>query len=262
MTENNIHSKPIILNLDSIISKKEIPVFDMSNVTIPEKSKIMINCKICAKLIEVLKKNTKFCAECKHEKQKAVCRDYKARNREHISKYNKSYKSEHKADISDYNFSYNLENRAAINAYRYNREQTDPIFKMRVNASVRISSALKERKADYRTMELLGCSLEHFEEWLQFQFTGNLTLENYGSYWHMDHVIPCAKFDLSLDEEIKKCFHWSNVQPLEAKRNVSKGDRTNIMEQVMQELKIKAFIKLRTNTDYTIIEYDRSQYIK
>ena len=48
--------------------------------------------------------------------------------------------------------------------------------------------------------------------------------DNHGLYgWHIDHIQPCNSFDLSNEEEQKKCFHYSNMQPLWAFDNLSKG---------------------------------------
>ncbi|NBT08982.1 MAG: hypothetical protein EBS98_09300, partial [Chitinophagia bacterium] len=49
---------------------------------------------------------------------------------------------------------------------------------------------------------------------------------NYGKFgWHLDHIQPCASFDLTDPSQQKKCFHYSNIQPLWAKDNWSKGSR-------------------------------------
>ena len=48
-----------------------------------------------------------------------------------------------------------------------------------------------------------------------------MTWEN-RSLWHIDHIKPCISFDLTKEEEQKKCFHWSNLQPLWAKENIAK----------------------------------------
>jgi len=50
-----------------------------------------------------------------------------------------------------------------------------------------------------------------------------MTWKNYGE-WHVDHIKPCAKFNLIIDKEQKRCFHYSNLQPLWAKDNIKKSD--------------------------------------
>ena len=51
---------------------------------------------------------------------------------------------------------------------------------------------------------------------------------NYGVFgWHMDHIIPCSKFDLSRLDEQRKCFHFSNLQPMWAKENIKKSNKIN-----------------------------------
>ena len=36
---------------------------------------------------------------------------------------------------------------------------------------------------------------------------------NQGTYWDIDHVLPCSNFNLEQDEDIKKCFNWKNLRP-------------------------------------------------
>jgi hypothetical protein len=49
-----------------------------------------------------------------------------------------------------------------------------------------------------------------------------MSFKNYGK-WHIDHIRPCASFDLSKASEQKECFHYTNLQPLWAEDNLSKG---------------------------------------
>ena len=74
-----------------------------------------------------------------------------------------------------------------------------------------------------------------------------MSWENYGSYWHVDHVQPCARFDFSNDEHRRKCFNWVNLAPLEAVENLKKSDSIN--EEMIEYYKQRAnlFIKQRPN---------------
>jgi len=102
------------------------------------------------------------------------------------------------------------------------RRDTDPVHRLRKNMGSRIYLAVKEKTG--KTMELAGCSKEELTAHLESKFTEGMTWDNYGE-WHIDHIHPCASFNLEDPEDQKKCFHWTNLQPLWAKDNISKGDR-------------------------------------
>jgi hypothetical protein len=72
--------------------------------------------------------------------------------------------------------------------------------------------------------EILGCTIneaiEHFEQ----KFQPGMSWENHGQ-WHIDHIRPLASFDLTDPEQRKQAGHYSNLQPLWAKENLSKGCR-------------------------------------
>lgn len=56
-----------------------------------------------------------------------------------------------------------------------------------------------------------------------------MSWENRGNFgWHVDHIKPCASFDLTKPEEQAKCFHYTNLQPLWARENIAKGDKYEI----------------------------------
>jgi len=75
---------------------------------------------------------------------------------------------------------------------------------------------------------LLGCTLEFFISHIESKFKKDMTWENKGVFgWHIDHIIPCASFDLTKPSEQKKCFHYTNLQPLWAYDNLSKGSKLN-----------------------------------
>lgn len=103
------------------------------------------------------------------------------------------------------------------------RYKNDINFRLANALRSRVRGAFKSggEKAE-KTMELLGCSVQHVKDHLESQFTEGMTWENQGE-WHIDHIRPCASFDLEDPEEQKKCFHWTNLQPLWALDNLRKG---------------------------------------
>lgn len=74
----------------------------------------------------------------------------------------------------------------------------------------------------------LGCTPEEFRIHLEKQFTNGMSWGNYGGRpspgrWSIDHIIPCAAFDLTNEEEALRCFHYTNARPLWSLDNISKG---------------------------------------
>lgn len=109
-------------------------------------------------------------------------------------------------------------------AWKRNRRETVVDFKIKENLRIRIAHALRAKasKSD-RTEELLGCAVNQLKVHLSAQFSPEMSWENYGSVWEIDHKIPCASFDLTAPEQQRKCFHFSNLQPLLVFDNRSKG---------------------------------------
>ena len=90
----------------------------------------------------------------------------------------------------------------------------------------RLSDTIRKVGANKKasTMEILGCSAEDFKNYLENKFREGMIWENYGT-WHIDHFYPCDSFDLTKDEEQKRCFHYTNLQPLWATENLKKSNK-------------------------------------
>ena len=73
-------------------------------------------------------------------------------------------------------------------------------------------------------VELLGCTIPEAQKHLESQFAPGMTWENRGE-WHIDHVVPCASFDLTDPTQQLECFNYKNLQPSWARDNISKGAR-------------------------------------
>ena len=95
------------------------------------------------------------------------------------------------------------------------------------NLRCRLNRALKGNIKSARTIDLVGCSIEFLLKHLEKLFYNIMTWDNHGKYWEIDHIIPCDSFDLTDPEQQRKCFHWTNLQPLTIKQNRSKGNKLN-----------------------------------
>jgi hypothetical protein len=102
------------------------------------------------------------------------------------------------------------------------RLKTDILFRIKTNMRARIQMAVKYGYKSEATMKLVGCSIEFLKKHLESKFKPGMSWNNYGK-WHIDHIKPCASFDLNKPKEQHKCFHYTNLQPLWAKENSSKG---------------------------------------
>jgi len=103
--------------------------------------------------------------------------------------------------------------------------KADPVqVKLRKRLRKRIKNVLKGNPKSLSLTKSLGCTYKELKLYLESLFQPGMTWQNYGK-WHIDHIRPCASFDLSKPEEQLKCFHFSNLQPLWAEENLSKGKR-------------------------------------
>ena len=137
-------------------------------------------------------------------------------------KYNKVIKR--KSQISK---SWAKKNRNKLNDY-HRKFRKDPLIRIMQNTRIRIVKAMKDSKKANTTIDLLGCTPNELREYLESKFTEGMTFDNHGKDgWHIDHIKPCASFDLSDPEQQKECFHYTNLQPLWAKDNLSKGSHYN-----------------------------------
>jgi hypothetical protein len=186
-------------------------------------------CRVCNEETEIslMKKGWgNICKKCECKKAKKYYEEHK----EERKQKDKKYREEHKEERKQTSLEYYKKNSAEIIKrqidYKRKRRAEDPLFKLAHVLRCRILSAINSQAGEkaVSSTELLGSSVQHVRDHLESQFTEGMTWENHGE-WHIDHIKPCAKFNLQDPEEQKKCFHWNNLQPLWAKDNLSKGAR-------------------------------------
>lgn len=105
------------------------------------------------------------------------------------------------------------------------RMRLNPYFRLVKNLRQRLYMAVR-RKAALRPSrkEMFGCTRAELIAHLTALLEPGMMWENYGD-WHVDHKIPCAHFNLLDPEEVRRCFHFTNLRPLWAVENIRKSDR-------------------------------------
>ena len=162
------------------------------------------------------------------------------------SAYNKQYRLNHLNELKQKRKIYNQINRNKhiISATKWRKDnpekykstrmkwhnknyKTNINYRLRMVLRARFYDALKRGVKTSSILNLLDCSIEELKHHLESKFylnkeTGEMMTWENRSLWHIDHIKSCVSFDLTKEEEQKKCFHWSNLQPLWAKENIAK----------------------------------------
>lgn len=148
-----------------------------------------------------------------------------------------------------------LENKDKINEKYRQRYATDINFKLATRIRNNCNRIIKKGcKKNCKTIKMLDCDIEFVKEWLYSQFTIHMNWENQGSYWHIDHFFPVACFDLTKPEEQNKCFHWTNLQPLTKKDNLTKNSKMPSEKELELHLnKIFEFCEFKGKEEKSII---------
>ena len=93
-------------------------------------------------------------------------------------------------------------------------------LRARIFAAIRASSTTKA----YKSINLLGCDIPQVKAHIESLWLPGMTWDNWSrTGWHIDHIRPCASFDLTDPEQQRQCFHYTNLQPLWAADNLRKG---------------------------------------
>jgi len=218
-------------------------------------------CKTCSKEIFLTTYNRKFCStKClrkdlreKHKEKNSIARrkyysmhrekelfnmrKWKKENHDKICSYTrKKYwenpelakeivclsRKKHPETAKIYNITHAQDRRNREDKYR--KERID--YRIKQSLRKRIRSAIMGFCKSKSTLRVLGCTVEELKNHLESKFSEGMTWDNYGYRgWHIDHIKPCALFNLERSEEQQQCFHYTNLQPLWAKDNMKKGKK-------------------------------------
>jgi hypothetical protein len=113
--------------------------------------------------------------------------------------------------------------------WKTEKRKSDPAWNVAQVMRSRLSSIMKSNGALSRSVtqmeQYIGCSLSELRNHLESRFTKKMNWKNYGTYWHVDHILPVSKFNHLDPNQVAQCWHFTNLAPLSATANIRKGAR-------------------------------------
>jgi hypothetical protein len=162
------------------------------------------------------------------ERSKEIHRKYREKNRISIAARHRDWSGKNADAVAGYRRARKLlkadEVRAYAREWARQKRRNEPLFLLisrvrnRTRQAIRSSSARRSR----RTLELVGCTCQQLADHISSLFADGMCWENM-PMWHIDHIVPVCAFDLSDEEQQAAAFHYTNLQPLWKKDNLTKS---------------------------------------
>lgn len=204
------------------------------------------DCKTCRK------KYNQETREMKKEKNKI----YYEENKEHILIHSKKYNELNKENILIQRKEYRNRPEIKEHVKQKNKEYLETRkekikIRRKTDLNFKISEILRSKfnreiKRN-RYSNFLGCDIIFLKKWLEYRFNDNMNWENMGKVWQVDHILPISKFNFTNQNDIKICYHWTNLQPLESHHNMSKSNNILLHEYFNNMISVFRFNTINNN---------------
>tara|TARA_R100000995_G_scaffold81249_2_gene53903 strand:+ start:496 stop:1281 length:786 start_codon:yes stop_codon:yes gene_type:complete len=132
----------------------------------------------------------------------------------------------YKKQKSGWDKNYREKHKEKLNKKINERYHNNPEHKLRVSLRNSLGRLLRKSrvKKSESAIKLVGVDIPVLKKHIESLWEEGMTWDNWSrTGWHIDHIIPLSSFDLSKIEEQRIAFHYTNLQPLWAKDNLSKG---------------------------------------
>ena len=174
-----------------------------------------------------IKLNDKVYYEANKEKLKIQKKIYREANKEKLKIQKKTYNELNKEKRKVQKKAYFESNKIKIFEQRKNRLITDIQYKLSINLRSRLRIAINANYKSGSAVKDLGCSIDELKQYLESKFQPGMTWDNWTiDGWHIDHIKPLSSFDLTDRNQLLEACHYTNLQPLWAIDNLSKGAKT------------------------------------
>ena len=168
-----------------------------------------------------------YCHACRRKKAK----EYREANLEKCRRLKRESWARIKAGIKRPPVQSWEEQKVKDREYKRNRYHTNENYRITCRLRARLYTALKGNSKSKKTMELVGLSANEFKEYIEAQFVEGMNWDNID----IDHILPCKSFDMTDEKQQRKCFHYTNLQPMFRPENKSKGAKITRQRLWIQE---------------------------
>jgi hypothetical protein len=159
-----------------------------------------------------LKSNCSYCEIKRHKK-------YFQKNKEKIYKTQRKWKEnnpkKHKQNCQRYKDNNKEKMMEYDRVWKHKKYQTDDLFKLKCVVRSRIRAAMNGINEE-STIEHLGCDIKFYKKYLTNLFSEEMSWDNYGTYWEIDHTIPLSRGG---------SFHYTNTTPMKVLENRKKSNK-------------------------------------
>lgn len=178
------------------------------------------------------------------EKRSVYNQQYYYSNQKERIEYSQQYYKDHLENRKEFDAEYWRKNKKRLGEQKRTRQQQrrqqDPLFKLIGDLRARVGSALKQKsfKKTSKFWQYTGCTLAELKVHIEQQFTKGMSWSNRGNgvkKWNIDHIVPLSLCEVySLDgtrndklslQRLYSLCHYTNLQPLWQRANVSKGNK-------------------------------------
>ncbi len=182
--------------------------------------------KVCSKCGEIkesilFEKHRRTCKLCR----KNYIKNWNLVNPDSKKKYDKTYQTDNFEKEKIRKKKYFSTNKEKIAKYWRDRKKNDPLLRLSYNMRSRLKIFLKLSNVSKKnsSFNIIGCSPQFLKDYLENKFIDGMSWELVGKFIHIDHIIPLSS--AKTEEEIYKLCHYTNLQPLWAEDNLSKGSK-------------------------------------
>ncbi len=169
------------------------------------------------------------------EARRLYLRNWRERNRDNINRVQREYRARNLEDVrlrsresayKRYWEDEEVRQRVITNSKVQGSKKLQTVKgRLEHNLRSRLYQAVRKSYKSGSAVSDLGCSIDEFKLYIENQFDGGMTWDNYGKVWELDHVQPLVTFDLSNRMEFLEACHWLNIRPMTVGENRSRANR-------------------------------------